>query len=1372
MKTIFSYILLSFCGTIGLSQNIPSKTKELIDEQLSFYHLDVENGLSNNIVNSIEQDSLGFIWVGTEEGLNRYDGSKFEIYKKDDPSGKSNISNNFIVQVQLDYEGKLLIVTADELNIYNPKLEQFKALSQDDGLISNNVSCLTQGHNEELIVGINFDGVQVLDKSKKRKIFSHNPSETSSLSSNEIFSLTHQGDSVIWIGTANNGLNKLNLRTSKITRIPFGPKRAISSSRINTLYTDKVGNVWIGSRQGVEVITIKGDTLMLSKSLIRGKGLSDDSVLCFEEDDQGQMWIGTRNGGLNIINKDDFLQQNQDLVVKWYLPKDDGSSVFNRTVSALKKDKAGAIWIGTSTGLNYVKPNGEPIKILRKTLESSLSLGHNRISALAEDTDKRIWIGTDGAGLDLYDPITGKFEYYQSDLSDPYSISNDYVISLCVDSKKRLWAGTYQGGLNKFNESTGHFDHYLQGEITDGSDVRVIFEDSRTTIWAGTNRGGLFKYDESLDEFRYINSLGKIDIRDLVEDQDGHLWLATYGDGILRYDPINDLTVSYNSSNTPGFTSDIIFSLLVLSDGDILAGTFHEGIMRISPKDKTVLSFTENNGLSNNTVTSILRDNDTSIWLGTFMGISHFNEKTNKIYNLNAFNNVQNGEFTGGTSLKSSSGNIYIGGNAGLNIFNPKNLFSSKEKYTLVFEKLDILGKNASISNESGEGILDESILYENQIELKHNEAFLSIEYVALKFPFSKDTKYSYRLVDYINHWVDTDGTGRVDLAKIPHGDYKLFVRAKFGSGDEVTKQLGLTVKPAFWETSLAYIIYILLTIGIIWGSMKFYSERIKLRNSLLFEKKQRQLEHDFNEERIRFFTSFSHELKTPLTLILAPIEDLISQTKSLKHINILKLINKNANQLLQSINKLLEFRKSNLGLSKLRIEEHNLTNSLEQWIHNYYPLAKKRDIALSFDFPDENLYAWVDLEKMYIIFNNLLSNAFKYMDDKGEIHVSLSYDEENLEIKVSDSGYGIAPNEIEHVFERYYRSASVKNREGIGIGLALSKNLVEMHMGSINIESELNKGSVFSVTIPRDKNLFADSIIEHKDSLKGDESKYLDKWVEMSELSEPERISPNINFKENKELILLIDDNPDILNYMDGLLEGTYDLIYANDGEEGIEKALRYIPDLIVSDVMMPKMNGMELCNKLKKTTETTHIPIILLTAKGNVESIKEGYTYGADDYIVKPFNSQIFQTRIRNLLDIRKQLRSYFTQKGEFKEKLTDEHSSILEKEKSFLNQLEQVILEQLNQENIDVWMVAKKIGMSRTSLFRKIKAITGLNINQFITKIKIDHAAMLLKTGEYTVAQVSFEVGFNNVKYFRKLFKEQFKQLPSEVFRNENE
>lgn len=1356
-------LILFLCLNLVYSQSAKHAPKQTKDE-LSFYLLDAEFGLSNNYINSIVQDSLGFIWIGTTEGLNRYDGTKFKVYKK----RNQNLSNDFIHQLYTINKGKLVISTDEGVNIYNPRKDSFQILNTESGLIGDNISCFEYGFENEFIMGIYGNGIQIIDKNNKSTVYENNPDTVSSLSSNEITCMVKQGDSLLWVGTKNNGLNKINYKTKKVTRISAYKNKKGNPLQVGSLYIGKEDELWIGSNEGIHVITVKGDTLRLKKSLHQGKGLSDDNVLCFEEDNLGNLWIGTRNGGLNIINKSDFLKQKSNFTVKWYLPKDDGSSIFNRTVSALTKDSDGNMWIGTSTGLNFVNPKGEPVKLLRKNTSRQERLSHDRISALAESHEGKIWIGTDGAGLNLFDPVQETIKHYKHEPNNVASLSNDYIISLYEDKKKRLWVGTYQGGLNKMNPKTGHCTHYLQGGIEQGSDVRVIYEDSRNQIWVGTNRGGLYKYKESLNQFEFITSLGKIDIRDISEGENGSLWLATYGNGVYKYQPSTGNQTIYNSKNTEGFVSDNTLSILILPDGDALVGTENEGLIRLNPVKGLISNFSQKNGLSNNTVGNIVIENEKNVWLGTYKGISNYNTITHKVYNLNNYTNIQQGFFRSGLITK--SGIVYLGGDNGLNIFNPNNLQTIKQSYPIVFEKLSVENKESKPSEGNESGISDKSILYENHFMLNHNQTFFSVDYVVLKYPYAKNVYYSYKVEGYNDNWIDTSQTGKVNLINMPHGNYVLNVKAKFGSGEEVVKKIHITIKPPYWKTPVAYICYCLLIISLVYGVMKYYSERIKLINSLLFEKKQRQLEHDFNEERIQFFTSFSHELKTPLTLILAPIEDLISETETIKSKKSLTLIQKNAKQLLHTINKLLEFRKSNLGLSKLRIEEHNLTFFLEQWVHNYYPLAKNRDISLSYDFPEENLLAWFDLDKMHIIFNNLLSNAFKYTQNKGEIFVALTFDEESFEITVKDTGYGIDPSELDHIFERYYQSKLVKSKNSSGIGLALSKNFVELHMGTINIQSELKKGSLFSVNIPRDKDLFVNAYIDVKTEAEPNKDNIKNEWVTIEELQAVKQNQPNFTVNESKELVLIIDDNPDILKYLDGLLEGTYDLIYANNGEEGIEKALRYIPDLIISDVMMPKMSGIELCNVLKETTATTHIPIILLTAKDNLESIQEGYVFGADDYIIKPFSSKILQTRIHNLLDGRKQLRRYFLNNETIKtNNFNKETNTLLDQEKEFLIKLDKIILEHLSEENLDVWIVAKNIGMSRTSLYRKIKAITGLNINQYIRRIKINKASELLKSGNYTVAQASYEVGFNNVKYFRKLFKEQHDYLPSEFTKN---
>lgn len=1368
-KSVLNLILcLLYAGTIH-GQNSKLQNKP-IEDILTFHLLDVESGLSHNVVNSIEQDALGFIWVATIEGLNCYDGTQFTKYKKNFQNKSNSLINNNVQQIKADKKGNLLIATDEGLTIYDTKTEKFKILKHHNKPLNNPINCFAIGPDKELIIGAyrNDSGIQLIDKNRKLKYYGHQSNNVSSLSSNKVSSLAFQGDSILWIGTIDRGLNKFKYTSKTINRIPYGANKAIPSASINTLHTDFKGNLWIGTNKGLQVITTKGDTLALKTSSVSGKGLSDDTVLSFEEDHHGNMWIGTRNGGLNIINIASFISKKPSLSVKWFLPKGDGSSVFNRTVSSIKMDRDGNMWLGTSTGLNFVNPNGEPIKHLYKNIDNPNGLGHDRIGAFAEKKDGKIWIGTDGGGLDLFDPKTGKFKHYTHQQNNPFSLSNNYILSLHEDKKGSVWVGTYQGGLNKMNPETGRCEHYLQESTEQGSDVRVIFENTNGQIWVGTNRGGLYKYTAEKNQFEYIESLGKKDIRDIKQGKNGSLWLATFEDGIINYNPSNDKNTSYTIANTRNMTSNVIFSILPLQNGDVLAGSRYSGLIRLNPKTKTATNFTENNGLSNNTVNSILIENEANIWLGTSEGISHYNSLTNKIKNLNTFNNIQRSEFNIGAALKSKEGYLYFGGNKGFNMFHPNKLKHTAQEHPIVFKNMQVLYKKVLVTPDKENGILQQSISYQDHITLNYNQTLFSVDFVAIKYPKTQNTNYSYMLEGYQNNWIDIKSTGTVNLSNIPPGDYTLKVKANSGSEKEVYKQLFISITPPFWKTIPAYILYLILIIGSIYGIMKYYSDHIKLKNSLLFEKKQRQLEHNFNEERIRFFTSFSHELRTPLTLILGPVEDMLLEIHNKKHLDRMQLIKKNATYLFQSINKLLEFRKSEVGLSNLDINKYNLSSILEQLTENYLLMAEKKGISMTLSLPEKEVIAWFDLEKIQIIVNNLISNAFKHCKEKGEIKVSLTNSEDHFKIIVEDTGYGINPNDIDHIFEWYYQSnKSLARKKGFGIGLALSKSFAELHKGKITVESHPNIGSVFTLCIPRDESLSAAATVNTTIDTPSEkiEISPLNAWGPSSIKMPEEKRQTNISLEENRLVILVIDDNPDILKYIEGLLGDDYDILFAENGQEGIDKAIQYVPDLIISDIMMPNKSGIDLCAILKKEITTTHIPIILLSAKDNIESIKTGYEKGADDYIVKPFNSQILRARIKNLLEGRITLRKYFLGLEEPHENFSKEQNKLLDKEKEFLRTLESIILKHIREEKTDVNSIALGMGMSRTSLFRKTKAITGKNINEYITMVKLKKAASLIKDENYTISEATFEVGFSTTKYFRQLFKKEFGVVPSE-------
>lgn len=1354
-KYTFFALIICFQYSLSLFSQNGNTQKTTTNTLLRFHLIDVESGLSNNHINSIEQDSLGFMWIATADGLNRYDGFNFVKYNHNNYSG---LSNNNISQIKYSTAHNALIVATDiGLNKFIPKYDKFEPFYKQNSITNEVINCFTLGTDNNLIIATlrNNEGLHLLNEKGDVTSFKHT-TNNKSISDNEISSLAIQNDSMLWIGTFHGGVNKMNYFTKKNTRL--GYENTKFSRAINKIYVDKEENVWIGSKNGIQVITSTKDTLILKASMIDERGLSDNNVLSFQEDDFGKMWIGTRNGGLNILDKNLFLSKKNEISIQWFLPRSDGASVYNRTISCIKKDEKGNMWLGTSTGVNYVNPRGEPIKLLKNNPANKQSISHNRIGAIALASNENVWIGTDGGGLDLLNPENGQFTHYTSSKGNPEGLSNNYVISLLEDSKGRVWAGTYQGGLNLLNPRTATSKKYLPNY-----DIRVIFEDKNKQIWIGTNRAGLFKYNEKKNTFDYINFLGKIDIRDIKQGHNNDLWLATFGDGIIWYDTLKEDAIFYNTNNTQGLLTNVFLSILPLNNGEILVGSRYKGLIRLNPNSKKISRVTEEDGLSNNTVNSIVRENTNFIWLGTSNGINRYNVTENKIYTLSLLNNVQHKEFTIGAGIKNRSGHLYFGSNKGLTIFYPKRLSEPEKKYSLVFQNILVFNDTLHISPNNKE-ILNKSISYEDEIIFNHNHSLFSIGFTVLKYPSSKNINYSYILNGYQEHWIQLKENTLANFSNIPPGNYTLKVKAMMASGVEITNQLSILIKPPFWRTLPAYFLYFILLFMCTILILRYYSERIQLKNSLIFEKKERKLEHDLNEERIHFFTSFSHELKTPLTLILAPLDDLIKQTKVLKNKKNLHLIKRNAKSLYRSINKLLVFRKSEIGLSQLSTQKTNISKTLKEIKSDFNTLAKNNHISFHIHVPNEDVFSWVDLEKFQIIINNLVSNAFNHCKEKESIHITLSTKNDSFFIAVEDSGMGIDKKDLPYIFDWYYQSGKQKRRKGTGIGLALTKNFVELHKGSIRAENNENSGASFIVAIP----------IQEFETLSAvDKEKKETNDLEIIWGPENKNVSKEkfkkIDLKQNRRLILLVDDNRDIIQYLENVLENKYDLIFAYNGKEGIEKASKYIPDIIISDIMMPEKSGIDLCHTLKNQISTTHIPIILLSAKASKKSVKSGFKEGADAYITKPFNKEILLSRVKNLLKNRDQLKEHFSSKESTLLELSTNNLKLLDKEKKFLKNLNTIILRNLKEESVNVNKLVQEIGMSRSSLFRKIKAITGKNINEYIRKVRIEKAAYLIKEEGTTISQASYEVGFNSVNYFRKVFKEELGILPSSLKEN---
>jgi len=1336
------------------------KPVENIDEQLTFYNFDLSSGISNSYINSIAQDESGLIWVGTIDGLNWYDGHDFKVYRRRN-SDTTSLYNNYVEKITSQGNGDLLVLTDDGLDFYSAETDSFKKARAFDQP-SDNLRVVVKGADGTFYVGYSRSGIRVFDSHyQQQAAYRHQPGNPESLSYNEVSSMLIQGDSILWVGTYRKGLNRIDLKAKTVSRVYFEelPKNQ-EQAGVQALHLDEDQNLWIGSQNGLFVL--RNDGVIRALGTGPEAALSDEEILCFEEDNQGRMWIGTRNGGLNILNMKSFIEDRGQPQVLQYLPRRDGSSVFNRSVSALKLDRGGNMWIGTSNGLNFVNPRGEPIKLINEESSVRGLLSHDRIASLANSREGNVYIGTDGGGIDLYNASTGKIKAFAS--SDKSGLSNDYVLALREDSKGRLWAGTYKGGLNKLQD--GKWSHYLQESQAAGNDVRAIFEDTNKNIWVGTNRGGLYKYDESKDVFEYIDILGKRDIRAIVQDKQGNFWMATYGDGILKYNPLTRQYTFYNSQRLKGLPSDIFFSLILINDHEVLAGSRFGGLIHFDTRKLSFDVINEEDGLPNTTVNSIVKYTDAEVWLSTNNGLSSYNFKTNQLVNLMDPRAVQRSEFNIGASLKDQRGNLWFGGNKGLNIFKPENLYGEDKQYGIVFQGLNVNNQQVPIQPELEDALLSKSLNDLDALELSYREKLFSLDFTLVKYPFSQDVKYAYLLKGFSNNWVELGTNGHINFTNLPSGKYKLLIKATEQSGNVTTRELPLTIVPPFWLTMPAYLLYFILVVVLIYIGFTYYSERLKLKNSLLFEKRQRQLEHEFNEERMRFYSGFSHELKTPLTLILAPLEILAQELKTTRHNARVDLIKKNAAELLASINRLLDFRKTEEGLSILHVQTYNLVQVLEEWMLLHANAAEVKSINLRFESELTELNVTNDMDKLQIIFNNLMSNALKYTLENGSVTVNLSAREDTYQITVKDTGVGILPEEFEHIFNWFYHSNSTVKRNGSGIGLSLSRRFAELHQGSLSVNSKPGEGSIFTIELPFDFSQIAKEKIKYTSAeVFSDKNRIEPAPVYVRDLGVKTYDKKAIlNGDKERELVLLVEDNPDILTLLDDILSEKYDLLHAENGDVGIEMAGKFLPDLIITDVMMPVKDGIDLCHELKSNTETSHIPIIMLSAKTDTAVKVSGFKEGADDYLTKPFEPELIKARVRNLLDSRLLLQTYFKGAGN-KEELSSTETRVLDKEKAFLAEFEKAVLKFKDSEGSIILKLTRELGMSRTSLYKKITVLTGENINSYVRIIKVNKASQLMSEEGYSVSEAASAVGFNSPKYFRKIFKEQFGKLPSE-------
>ena len=1387
MKIYSRFIALLF-ALLASKQPISAQNTEY-----PFTHLDVSKGLSHNRVTNIIRDEKGFLWFGTTNGLNRFDGYKFKIYKHQ-PGDSTSLNENFIANIFNAPGNKLWIRTQTGNSIYDPLSDSFSAdlthYLKPFGITDSRIQKIIKAPNGNFYFLHAAFGLYVLDQqTKQTKNFRFKKGVFNSLHSAQITDVTTDPIGNIWLIYTDGLLEKLDSKTGKIIDRKQWPVSASKMPVDNyNLFCDKQGDLWIYSSikpLGVFYFNVaKSITKNLNKESLVNR-LNSNMVTSIVQDDAGKIWIGTDHGGVNLIDKTSF-------EVTYLVNRENNSKTIGQnSIVSMFKDPMGIIWLGTyKKGISYYHPNIIKFPLFGRQALTGNSLGYDDVDAFAEDAKGNLWIGTNGGGLIYFDRKRGSFKSYLNNKASSNSLSNNVVISLCIDHEQKLWIGTYFGGLDCFDGQT--FRHYRHNEadLSSISDDRVyeVMEDSDHTIWAGTLGGGISKFDRNNKKFTSFranqpSSIHSNYVYSIVEDKLKNLWIGTT-DGVEMLDKKTGKFVQYQSDPTSAnsLINNNVYSLTVDSRGLIWIGT-HDGLSVLDPKTKKVKNYRSMDGLPDNNVVAIREDSKHSMWLSTANGLSNVLVKgTNadelRFINYDEKDGLQGREFNEDASFVTSKGELIFGGSNGFNLFNPTTIKVSNTPPVVVLTDFMLFNESVKPGKElNGNVVLSNSITDIKSIKLKYNENFFSIEFASLNFLNPDKVRHEYRMEGFDSNWILADNTVRkATYTNLDPGEYTFKVKAISDDGISQEKILSLNIEilPPWWRTTFAYFIYTLIFLSGLFYARFRGIQKIQAQFALEQEKKEAlrvreqerqeaQRMHELDVMKIKFLTNVSHEFRTPLSLIMAPVDKILKSPDQPVNKDQITLIKRNAKRLLNLVNQLLDFRKMEVKELKLDLKPGDIIAFIKDVSFSFIDIAEQNKISFEFDTDTNDFVTRFDHDKIERILFNLLSNAFKFTQPGGRVTVLLSLTAETvaesfkLKINVIDTGIGIPAGKKLKIFERFFQNevpASMIN-QGSGIGLSITKEFVKMHSGEISVENVSTGGSCFIVELPLNR------VNDQIDDL----TTVIVEPEELSDSEELPSLEPKRKLNKKRPTVLLVEDNEDFRFYLKDNLRESFRMIEACNGKEGWQKALALHPDLIVSDISMPEMNGLELCEKIKNDSRTSQIPIILLTALINEEDQMKGLESGANDYLTKPFNFEILHFKIKNLLAMQKSFKSTYSKQIDVHVK-ADEIQSVDEK---FLASTLTFIEKNLQNSNFSVEELSRLMNMSRVSLYKKVLLLTGKTPVEFIRYIRLEKAKHLLETSQLNISEICYKVGFNTPKYFTKAFKAEYNVLPSE-FLNE--
>jgi signal transduction histidine kinase/ligand-binding sensor domain-containing protein/DNA-binding response OmpR family regulator len=1339
-----------------------------------YYYSLKSKGLASNVVYELFEDKDGYVWVGTSAGLNRINSNTGEIDVYFDGRGKSTYAGK--INLHQSKSGIFFIKVSDGIKFFEVdsqgKLEYEFFLKKYEDLnlniqniipsVNGKYWFLTPSEKVKLYqVDIIRDGI-----TPRLKIDKTDLTEPLFGSGSKVLDILEYPKNTIWI--INNHLELLKIKLSADLKVLASEKIMLNSGinnekgqleRFLNMCIDNEGRIWVAGNKLLFNYEIEsGEINNLSnnnelKGLINNQDIQEIFI-----DNANVLWLCTLDFGLYKMDLDSHTFYNSTE----YLNPNQSSDLFKSPIVSMCEDQNGNLWFGTRDG---------DISALKKNMLN------------------------DNVADKLKPPIL--FNYSISDLNVKETFLFPEVKRLMSDSKGAIWVGALNGLFKIKDDGTLQVSKIKDnlGNVIDNR-VFAIEEDRKGNIWFGAWEEGLMKmsHNKQNDSYHIINynvskkdstSLSHNNITDILEDNQGNIWVATIK-GLNRLKRLETGKMSFdkfysNSADSNTLSNDHILDIHQAKNGDIYLGTYGGGLNRLRYSVKGNPEFTHytlENGLPNDVVSQIREDFEGNIWSMHIRQISKLNPSTGEIIYFEKKDGFNVDQFMGNAMEFTSSGTMVCGGVEGFTFFKPNNVTVNTKKPQVTITDFKLFNKSVKANEEiGGRIILTSGINETNKIVLPYHLNSFEFQFSSMHFSNPKKNRYKFFLEGFEEKLYNEIGQERkfASYTNVPPGDYifKVFGSNSSGIWSDVPKEIIITITSPWYLTPLAILIFIIILLAIIYIVYKVRWNEIKLKNQIKLESALYEKSEEINQMKLRFFTNISHELRTPLTLIIGPLEQIMKGSKDAEYLQRLNtMMYRNSTRLLRLINQLLDFRKAESSNINLIVEQGDLVSFMEEIYNAFEEIATERHVEFTFRTDKKNIDAWFDNDKIEKILYNLLSNAFKFTPPNKSIELILETETTNNKdyavIKVADKGIGIAPNDLSGVFERFYQVNKENNaiQTGSGLGLAYTKRLVEIHKGNISIESTLDKGTTCSITIPISKIEYEeDSILEVQP--KQYDFRFVKNEIKDFKgiLSESANIIKPIKHKKDTEIILVVEDNKDLREYLIEYFQNFYKVLSAPNGEEGLRMALDMSPDLIISDLMMPRMTGIEMCKKIKSDLTTSHIPVIILTAKGGIENEKEGLETGADEFVLKPFNMEVLRLRVYNILQTKKQWAE------KFKTKPTSSSwkdlSSKLDKE--FLKKCLGVIKKNIDNPNYSVEKFALDMGMSRSALFNKIKSITGESTTEFIRTIRIKRAVTLIKSGRYSITEVVFMVGFSDPKYFRTCFKKQFKKTPSEFLKS---